>query len=197
MGSDGVTPRCPHCRADLCEVTAAAALGYYVVLDQCPRCGGVWCDRWELYPITAAAAARLDPVDGEALRRPTPVAASPLECPRCRARLQAFRDALLPADMCIERCPNCDGLWLNRGQLRQVKSIPRRGQSGPEPSVDPAQVDELAGRLVAPRLPMVRGLSGALENRPVADTNDDLQRDLLTGVVWAVARALLRLILRL
>jgi len=194
MGSDGATPRCPYCRVDLCEVTAEAALGYYVVLDQCPRCGGVWCDRWELYPITAAAAARLDPVDGDALRRPTTVPSSPLECPRCRARLRAFRDAWLPADMCIGRCPNCDGLWLNRGQLRHVKSIPRRGQPRP---VHPAQVDDLARRLAAPQRPMVRDLARALEDRRVGDAEADLTRDLLTGVVWAVARALLRLILRL
>jgi len=197
MGGDAATPRCPHCRVDLFEVTAEAALGYCVVLDQCRQCGGVWCDRWELYPVTAAAAARLDPVDGDALRQPTTVLRSPLECPRCRARLQAFRDARLPADICIGRCPNCDGLWLSRGQLRQVKSIPPRRQSRPEGPVDPAQVDDLAGRLAAPQRPVVRDLSRALEDRWAADASDDVPRDLLTGVAWAIVRALLRLVLRL
>ena len=197
MGAEGVTVRCPHCRVDLHEVSAEVALGYCVVLDQCPRCGGVWCDRWELYPVTAVAAARLDPVDGEALRQPTTVPLSLLECPRCRARLQPFRDAWLPADVCLERCPNCDGLWLNRGQLRRVKAIPPRGQPCLERPLDPAQVDELAGRLTAPARPMVRDLSRALEQGGASDAGDDVQRELMTGVAWAVVRALLRLILRL
>ena len=198
MGSDGPTPRCPACRLALCEVSAEAALGYCVVLDQCPQCRGVWCDRWELYPITAAAATRLDPVDGDALRQPTTVPPSPLECPRCRARLQAFRDAWLPADMCIGRCPNCDGLWLNRGQLRHVKSIPPpRSPSRPEHLLDATLVDNLAERLATAQRPLVRDLAHALDDPGTTDAGDDVQRDLLIGVAWAIVRALLRLTLRL
>src|SRR6266853_692928 len=58
------------------EVHAEATTGYCVLLDQCPACGGIWCDRWELYPVTGAAAAKIDRVDGDTLQRP--LAADPL-----------------------------------------------------------------------------------------------------------------------
>src|SRR5574337_914921 len=108
---------CPHCASAMHEVTAEAITGYLIVLDQCPQCGGIWCDRWELYPVTAAAAERLDRVDQDALQQPIEAPNRPLECPRCRARLFRFRDATLPADARVERCPNCDGMWFNRGEV--------------------------------------------------------------------------------
>ena len=44
---------CPHCAVTMREVTAHARTGYGLLLDQCPRCGGIWCDRWELFPLDA------------------------------------------------------------------------------------------------------------------------------------------------
>jgi Zn-finger nucleic acid-binding protein len=114
------------------EARAEATTGYLIVLDQCPRCGGIWCDRWELYPVTAEAAVRLDAVDKEALWHPTAAATVPLECPRCRACMRRFRDPVLPPDAHIERCPNCDGMWLNRGELRRFKC----GDAAPIPAVE-------------------------------------------------------------
>src|SRR5262249_5617218 len=158
---------CPQCAATMREVQAAAAAGYCVLLDQCPACGGIWCDRWELYPVTRAAAEQIDRVDIAALQRPVAAAgealgacdqiqlatedrsenlqsderaprapakgeqptaptcperrrrtpSAGLECPRCRPRMFHFHDPGLPADSRIERCPNCDGMWLNRGEL--------------------------------------------------------------------------------
>ena len=44
---------CPHCAVTMDQVTAHARSGYCLILDQCRRCGGIWCDRWELYPLDA------------------------------------------------------------------------------------------------------------------------------------------------
>jgi Zn-finger nucleic acid-binding protein len=130
------------------EVAASASVGYAIMLDQCPRCGGIWCDRWELYPLTAAAAARLDPVNQTALTQPTALNSGPLECPRCRARMRRFRDPSLPPDARIERCPNCDGMWLNRGELSRF--FKHRYTSGDATRrLTEAQLDRLAAWLIA------------------------------------------------
>lgn len=115
---------CPHCGVIMHHVTARARSGYGLLLDQCPQCGGIWCDRWELYPLDADEAHRLDPLDEHRLHAaPRPLAA-PGRCPRCTAPLRRFADPALPADAAIERCDVCDGMWLNRGSLARAKPRP-------------------------------------------------------------------------
>jgi len=183
---------CPQCPGHLREVTADAVTGYRLVLDQCPSCGGVWVDRWELFPLSAEAVAQLDPADEGALQAPTPVAAVPLACPRCRAPMRHFRDPTLPADARIDRCPNCEGMWLNRGELRRVRSRarPRRGA----PLADPA-LDRLARAASDPKTwPTVPNLDDAMHGTGHPD--DDAAADLGSHAAWLIVRALIRLLLR-
>ena len=177
------------------EVTARATVGYAIVLDQCPRCGGIWCDRWELYPLTAAAADRLDPVDQEALHQPTPVRTEQLACPRCRARMHRLRDPWLPQDACIERCPNCDGMWLNRGELRRFK---QRGTSerAPTSSLTDAQLDQLA-QAICPGVQAtpISHLADAFDAAAPTPDAREVRKEILSGAMWLVARSALGLLL--
>jgi len=191
---------CPQCAAAMAEVRAEAVTGYLIVLDQCPQCGGIWCDRWELYPVAAETAARLDAVDQAALQQPTTASAEQLECPRCRARMSPFRDRMIPADARIERCPNCEGMWLNRGELRRFKQ--RHGAGGalagpaaPSTSGD-QQLDQLTRHAIGDRQqwPTVRSLSDFEEPAPTPD-GAQIRDDLKAGALWVIARALLRLLL--
>ncbi len=59
-----LTARCPVCEIDMKQVSARADPGRLIVLDQCARCGGVWCDKWELFPIAPEEAKRIDPLSG-------------------------------------------------------------------------------------------------------------------------------------
>ena len=188
---------CPQCAAQMNEVTASAAVGYLILLDQCPRCGGIWCDRWELYPLTAAAAARLDPVDQEALWQAAAPVREPLTCRRCGARLQPFRDRSLPEEARIERCPNCDGMWLNRGELRRFKQRDASAAAAHRTLSD-AQLDRLALQTsrdgnVAP----VRNLAEAFDASASEPDSTTVSKELLTSAAWLVARAALRLLLRI
>jgi Zn-finger nucleic acid-binding protein len=175
------------------EATARARTGYLIVLDQCPQCGGVWCDRWELFPLSSEEAQRLDPVEPERLHAPTSAPANAGICPRCETELRRFRDPLLPADARIERCPVCDGMWLNRGELRRMK-----GAAAPTTTSSPADVERLAETLgAAATWPKVTDIDGALH--AVDDTPDDAAevRSVLWSVsAWIVLRALLRLVFR-
>lgn len=187
---------CPHCDAAMNEVRAEASTGYFIVLDQCPACGGLWCDRFELFPITAAAAARLDRVDPDALLKPVAAIGEPLTCPRCRARMRLFRDPVLPPDARIERCPNCEGLWLNRGELWRVKQHAGPAQHAVAPGA-PAQLDRLTQAVSrAPaHWPTIANLDSAFDAPPLAERPDDLRHDLAREVLWLVVRAALRLLL--
>jgi predicted Zn finger-like uncharacterized protein len=179
------------------EVRAEAKTGYMVMLDQCPRCGGVWCDRWELYPVTEAAAERIDAVDKEALHQATPPAEEQLKCPRCRARMFRFRDPTIPADARIERCPNCDGMWLNRGELRRFKEhgAPVAAAAPPSPA-DEQELDRLTHRTLDPKAwPTVSTLGDAFDASQEASDADEVRDELKSGALWLVARTALRLLL--
>lgn len=187
---------CPQCAAQMNEVTAQAAVGYCILLDQCSRCGGIWCDRWELYPVTAAAAERLDPVDQEALWQPVAPAGGPLECPRCRARMSRFRDPALPQEARIERCPNCDGMWLNRGELRRFKG---RAVGRLSNTVSDAELDRLTQSVSGkpPPSPTVSNLNAAFDATASDSDVDDIRSEIASGVGWLIARATLRLLLHI
>jgi Zn-finger nucleic acid-binding protein len=115
--------QCPVCAVGMREVAARANPGQLIILDQCIQCGGIWCDKWELFPIQADEAARLEPVDEQSLRNLAPMDGKrTLYCPRCTAKLLAANDPALPADLQIRRCMKCDGIWLNRGQFTKFKA---------------------------------------------------------------------------
>ncbi|HEU4341790.1 MAG TPA: zf-TFIIB domain-containing protein [Candidatus Binatia bacterium] len=118
--------RCPECDLPMHPVTARANPGSLIQLDQCARCGGIWCDKWELFPIDSDQAPRLDPVDEKLLSTPTQGAEKTLYCPRCTGKLGIFADPILPKDIVLQRCRRCDGIWLNRGQLSRYKSYQKK-----------------------------------------------------------------------
>lgn len=104
------------------QVTVRANPGSLIQLDQCQRCGGIWCDKWELFPIDPDEAERLDAVDGKLLATPAEQVSKTLYCPRCTGKLTGLKEALLPADIVLQRCVRCDGIWLNRGQMTRYKN---------------------------------------------------------------------------
>lgn len=190
----GGSPRlCPHCLCAMREVTARARTGYLLVLDQCATCGGVWCDRWELFPLSAREALRLDPVDEERLRSEVAAPQSPGRCPSCEIPLHPFRDPLLPADARIERCRVCEGMWLNRGELTRMK---RRAAALEKPrSADVEQIARAYGTEM--RWTKVDDVASAM-----TPLEEDVQEDASApslpwaAVAWIALRALLHLALR-
>ena len=182
---------CPHCGVVMEQVTAHARSGYGLLLDQCRRCGGLWCDRWELYPLDAGEAARLDPVDEQQLQSPSPVPSSPGRCPRCTSPLRPFRDPALPADAHIERCPVCDGMWLNRGALARVKGH----HAGHRPDALPELTGALARNVTWAQVSNLDAATYAADEPPAEDRESWLAW-LRSAAPWLALAALLRLILR-
>jgi Zn-finger nucleic acid-binding protein len=186
---------CPQCAGEMKEVAVPASVGYSILLDQCPRCGGIWCDRWELYPLTPAAADRIDPVDQSVLWQPTGPRNKSLECPRCRARLRRFSDPSLPQDARIERCPNCDGMWLNRGELRRFKHRDATGDAAAN-AIPDSQLDRLARETSPPSSAVpVQHLADAFDAPESAPDSSEVGKEIISGAAWLVARTVLRLLL--
>lgn len=185
---------CPHCGVPMHSVSARARSGYCLLLDQCPRCGGIWCDRWELYPLAAEEAARLEALDDAKLRAAHPAAATPGRCPRCTAALRPFRDPALPADARIERCAVCDGMWLNRGELSRLK---QRTPARP-PGADAELIARVGGQLGAStawsKVGNLDAATYAADDGPPG--GEDWRTALSNAGPWLALAALLRLLWR-
>lgn len=188
--------RCPRCHSELKEVTAPARPGYLLILDQCPRCGGIWFDKWELFPVDEEAAKELDTIDKERLWQPVEAKDRSLSCPRCRCSLVHFHDPSLPEDVRIDRCQICEGMWLNRGMLRRYKEYQqerRRKAKG----ITADELRHLAHSYQeAKNWVAVRDLSGSLASaREEEVSTAEVIRDVVQGVGWVILQTLLRLLL--
>lgn len=191
------TPACPHCRTPMTEVTARANTGYLILLDQCPTCGGIWCDRWELFPLSAEEALRIDRIDEKRLADLIPMPTSDGTCPRCALPLKPFRDPSLPADSRVERCRRCDGMWFNRGELGRTKS---RVRARTRRVTDPHAFDGLVRACGASATwATVSDLDGAMRyNAASEDPEDsaDPEKELWSAAGWLILRSILRLLLK-
>lgn len=109
--------KCPNCQTKMGQVkTPSQNPGYAVIIDQCPKCGGIWCDRFEMYQISNKDALKIDFLDQNLLQKPISLQ-NKLFCPKDRLPLVAIKDINIPPDSQIKRCRKCEGVWLNRGDL--------------------------------------------------------------------------------
>jgi Zn-finger nucleic acid-binding protein len=188
--------QCPQCQVLMHAATARADPGTLIQLDQCRKCGGIWCDKWELFPIDLDDAERLDAaseVDGALLAASFRTPRRPLYCPRCTAVLEHCKDPALPADLLFERCSRCDGIWLNRGQMVRYKRHQRK-----------VRIDRMGGATIIQKIPeiyddpkawVVKGTRGMMAyprmtDEPTADLDSDTR-----GVISAILHALARLVI--
>jgi uncharacterized protein len=111
---------CPACGRALTTQTAGE-----VTVDVCSGgCGGIWFDNFELpkleYSADSAGEALLDePVD------PTLVVdrTRRYSCPKCDPPPVMMRHfESVERKVTIDQCPNCNGVWLDAGELRTIRS---------------------------------------------------------------------------
>lgn len=112
---------CPNDNTEMRQVTAESHYGGPVILDQCPTCGGIWFDQFELYSAKTGQAEKIEMLDKEILTRLDQVIESPFRCPHDRTQLIRFSDVNFPKEITVARCPACSGFWLNRGEFTKYQ----------------------------------------------------------------------------
>jgi Zn-finger nucleic acid-binding protein len=177
----------------MAEVIARAAPGSLIQLDQCDKCGGIWCDKWELFPVDPDETGRLDPLDEDLLRDKIRLPQKTLYCPRCADELALFADPILPKEIQLRRCRHCDGLWLNRGQFRGYKEYQQSTRL--RKMSDAKIVAKLPQIYADPSSWVVTGTSGIFAYPRGTDEDDDLADQSITGAAKLVLQSLARLIL--
>ena len=112
------TLSCPRCGAPLTPLRVGGTS-----TDVCENCGGLWLDRLEL-----ARFEDPDSVFGDALVAhlgQIPAAlidhAARLRCPHHPGAVMLRRAFSRTILIQIDECPECGGLWLDAGELAQIR----------------------------------------------------------------------------
>jgi membrane associated rhomboid family serine protease len=107
---------CPKCYTDLNQVTHRD-----VTVDLCPGCMGLWLDPGELAQIRgaredipSASNAVASAIHQEEI--------STYICPRCEGAFETF-EYTPGSGLYIDRCQDCQGIWLDAGELKKIKSL--------------------------------------------------------------------------
>jgi len=95
-------------------------VGTSVKINQCPNCGGVWCDSDQFYRVDPDNAEELIEFDQDKFNHQRP-AHNELSCPGCSSELKAINDRLIPDDLDLEKCSNCRGVWAKAGTFLRYK----------------------------------------------------------------------------
>lgn len=86
-------------------------------IDRCPRCSGMFLDRGELEQmVTNQAGADADHPDFTVLSDKHDMMIG--KCPRCGVNMEPFMG---PANMRLDKCPQCEGVFLDQGELAAIR----------------------------------------------------------------------------
>jgi len=121
--------RCPECDIEMFVLEFER-----IEVDYCSQCRGIWLDSGELELIAEATggtprdlASSLEQPPGPKVRR-----RGRRRCPVCRRRLVQVSTAG-ENPIVLDRCPAGDGLWFDRGELKEL--IERTGPEKDNPLV--------------------------------------------------------------
>ena len=115
---------CPRCVAPLQEQTYEGD----VRVDRCASCGGMWLNRGELEAIQETRehdySDALSEIGGvaRAYELARQKALPGIACPRCRRPLVA-REYGYCSQILIDVCPDCEGVWLDGGEMRALEQF--------------------------------------------------------------------------
>ena len=137
-----VSMNCPNDNCEMHQVKIVANYGQPLFLDQCDTCGGIWFDESELYRARQGEAEKVDLIDTYILTKSTPVLNSVHCCPKDGAKLSRFTDPYFPAGIFVERCPACNGFWLNRGEFTRFQHARQEMLRPKEPSPEDKKLQE-------------------------------------------------------
>jgi Zn-finger nucleic acid-binding protein len=109
---------CPRCSLELTNKTILD-FKYFLNIDYCPSCGGIWLDPGELERLQKT----IEPVFFEIRHIPGhQYQFEPIKCPSCGSteplqKRQHPRDSHVIVDFCL----NCKGIWLDTGEIEAIR----------------------------------------------------------------------------
>jgi Zn-finger nucleic acid-binding protein len=113
--------KCPNDNTEMYQVKIEGHYGQSILLEQCKKCGGIWFDEMELFSARCGEAQKIEVFDSKSLWTPTNIEKRTLRCPLDESELFRFKDRYFLRGIILERCPSCNGIWLNRGDFTKFQ----------------------------------------------------------------------------
>ncbi|MBN1788610.1 MAG: zf-TFIIB domain-containing protein [Sedimentisphaerales bacterium] len=112
--------KCPACSNTLQQMTVEG-----ITVDVCKGgCGGIWFDIREINkfdePHESAGQVLLD------IERDENIVVDhnkKFNCPKCQNIIMFRHFFSIKHKVAVDECPNCGGIWLDAGELRQIRSL--------------------------------------------------------------------------
>ena len=109
--------KCPACTNEFSKKSVAN-----IELDVCDNgCGGIWFDQFEFKKFDETSEP-----DAESLLHLNVKAKVPLKsqlvCPKCQPQLMMRHFSSVKKSVSVDECPNCAGIWLDAGELTQIRA---------------------------------------------------------------------------
>lgn len=108
---------CPKCWVEM-DRKEAEVFGPNILVDICPKCGGIWLDHGELNKLL-----RNRKLSDYLTKHIGTQTKSKLVCPRCGGLMDIEKAEDVEVDVCL----SCNGVWLDYGELQKLRDISRDG----------------------------------------------------------------------
>lgn len=105
--------KCPKCAGR--SLSNSEVRGIQV--EQCDHCGGIWCDPTELSRLLSIETRELKKLASG--RQEPLISARAGKCPRDGTPMIRVASAK-KRTVILETCPNCRGVWLDGGELKEL-----------------------------------------------------------------------------
>lgn len=140
---------CPNDKTEMHRVKITSHYGQLIDLEQCEKCGGIWFDESELFRAKQGEAEKIELLNTDILLNFTSIENSTLFCPRDQTALHQFTDRYFPQDIILERCQQCNGIWLNRGIFTKYQKFREELNRPKEKSPEDKKLEESVRQLIA------------------------------------------------
>ena len=104
----------------LCQENLEKAIFYGVEIDYCPKCLGLWLEKYELRLAKDRKDADLNWLDIDLWKdkRKFRISRDNILCPICRLPLYEIEYG--ESSTKIDLCSVCSGIWLDRGEFKKI-----------------------------------------------------------------------------
>ncbi len=97
--------------------------GPNIIIDVCPKCNGIWLDKGELGKLLKDRN-----LSNYLTKHIGTKSRSPMICPRCGNIMDIEKADDVEVDVCL----TCGGVWLDSGELEELKAKSKEGFEGDE-----------------------------------------------------------------
>ena len=97
--------------------------GPNIIIDVCPKCNGIWMDKGELVKLLKDRK-----MSNYLTKHIGTKSRSPMICPRCGNIMDIEKADDVEVDVCL----TCGGVWLDSGELEELKAKSKEGFEGDE-----------------------------------------------------------------